>query len=200
MKRATGIPSRINPTHHGVAHMLPDALRAVAQHHHWSQLRRRAVPGMPLHHIQCAPPRCLSTQAARERHCRLTCRYVARLPQLLLLPATHYAESDLMPTAVHHGPVQAPIAITHYDAIGLDYELPRRRCMLRRWRVVRLLDVRYAARCCPSTSVPIRSACVRNVSVPTWTPASSLSNCAASRNVVIAPSAGSQRARPSLVC
>ncbi len=81
----------------------------------------------------------------------------------------------------------APLAVVaHLHAIRLDQQAGRRLVRQIPRRLACRVQLRHRAPLRPSYSVPSRSACVRNVSLPTATPVSSSTSTAASRNVVSA--------------
>jgi hypothetical protein len=92
-------------------------------------------------------------------------RNVAGPLQMAVLPAADQPEPDLMPVAVHRHAIQVPIAIAHHHAVSLHHEpRPRFWVMLFKWRLMRLVDILHRR---------AFLACVRSVSLPTWTRASS---------------------------
>jgi hypothetical protein len=164
------------------------------------QFGRRAIQWVPLHYIQCSKARRFGAQAACEGRCWLAGRHITRLSQATLLPAASQANFDLVPVALGERAVQMPIPIADHHPIGFNHQYSGRWIMLACRQFVRLFNVGHRRPLLPSSWVPIRSACVRNVSLPTSTPARSLNSLAASRNVVTAPSVACQRVSPVLIC
>ena len=102
------------------SHVLPDPLGSITQHHHRPQLGRRAIPRVPLDHIQCSTARRLHAQAACEGQGWLARRHVARLLQMPLPPAARQANFDFVPVAFDRRAVEMPIAIAHHHPVGFD--------------------------------------------------------------------------------